>query len=383
MNKAQITNLLGQDIDINRMAKILCSLYIKTTVAGDTLNCIIPTYRADIEGAADIAEEIQRIHGYDHIPSNQFMTPNAGSRNLFQNVRMQVEDVAVGWGFFEAYTFAFVSPSVLDKLRIPLGSSLRDGIVLQNPLGEDYSFMRTTLAPGLLQSISSNLNHKANDIRLFEIGNTFHPNSLPVVELPVETPRICLGVMEDGFDFYALKGMVEGIMQKLHIKDVDYITDGPSWLHPGRKAVVVIDGKQAGYIGEVHPDVSAGFGIKKRVYMAELDLALMTEYYRAEVEIKPVAKFPSSMRDLAVVVDDSQNVGPMLRTIKAGGGKILESVSVFDIYRSDALGADKKSVAFSMSFRRADRTLEDGEVNKQFDRILAKLANDFGAEIRS
>jgi len=377
----RINNLLGLGLFAEEMQGILRRLQIETQTQGDALVCTLPPHRMDLANEADIAEEIMRIYGYDSIPS---IIPEgsmaSGGRSQAQRMKAAVRRTMTGQGLFEAMSYSFVSPSALDMLMLTNDDGLRDTITILNPLGEDYSVMRTTLVPSMLQSLVNNLNRGVNDVRLFEIARTYHPN--PGTELPNEIDRLCLGISAKDEDFYSVKGRLEQLLSILRIGNVTFAAEGPVYLHPGRKANIYSGSELLGSMGELHPDIADRYDFRQRIYLAEISLNKLLEVRTGEVAVKPLPKYPASARDIAVLMDREQPVGPVLDAIRKACDDILESVELFDIYQGNQLQEGKKSVAFAMVFRAPDRTLTDADVNKRMDKIISMLEHKYKARLR-
>ena len=366
----------GQD-----MAGILNRLFIGTTLEGDVLTCRVPSFRQDMESDADIAEEVLRMTGYDRIPSTLMTAVTMpGSRNEKLVFADRVKTALVGMDFYEILNYSFVSPKWLDALDLPEDDPRNRPVRLMNPLGEDTSVMRTSLVPSMLSSIASNLNRGNGEGRLFELSKVFFPAAGPG-ELPVEKNRLALGLFGEKEDFYTAKNSVVWLLAKFGI-EAKIRAGGDGYYHPGRKAELFCNETTVAVFGEIHPDAADRFGIEKRVYVAEFDLDAIRPMEKPFYGVKPLPKFPAVTRDIALVVDESVGAGTMMDTIR-GAARNLEEVRLFDIYRGIKLGKDKKSVAYSLSFRASDRTLTDEEIAAAMDRILRVLKEEHGAEIRS
>ena len=300
--------------------------------------------------------------------------------------KLRVEEVARTvanfCGFSQSMNYSFESPKAYDKLLVAEDSVLRNAIKISNPLGYDFSIMRTQPVNGMLTSLATNYNRKNKNVRLFEIANIYIPKSLPLTELPDERTQFSLGMYGEG-DFFTMKGVVEEFFEQVGLKNkvVYDPEDKKSFLHPGRQADIVYDGVKVGYLGEVHPQVSDNYGIGERVYIAVIDMPYIVEKATFDKKYSGVAKFPASTRDISMVVDKSVMVGTLETAIEKRGGKLLESCKLFDVYEGEQVGNDKKSVAFSLSFRASDRTLSDSEVNEVMDKILKELSG-LGASLR-
>jgi phenylalanyl-tRNA synthetase beta chain len=258
---------------------------------------------------------------------------------------------------------------------------LRKAIRLMNPLGEDQSVMRTTLMHSLLNVVATNVSRKVSSGRIFEIGSVYLPKSLPLEELPDEVPHLILCTFGDNEDFYGLKSIVTDLLGYFGL-NVKVTAGGGEMFHPYRKANILVRNRNIGQIGEIHPDVAEKYGIEKRVYVAELDITDIFVNANMKKQFKQLPKYPAMDRDIAVVVNEDVEIGPMLESIKSAAGAMLEKVELFDIFRGAQLGEGLKSVAFAMSFRVADRTLTDAEVNEAFNKILKRLESKYNARVR-
>jgi phenylalanyl-tRNA synthetase beta chain len=376
----RINDLLGLDLPGNTMDGLLRRLQIESCAEGDNLICEIPTFRQDLKNTADIAEEILRIYGFDNIPSKlPEMHIESRGRTMRQRLDMMIRTYMANHGLYEAMHYSFMSPSALDMLRIKEDSDLRNAVKILNPLGEDYSLMRTTLIPSMIKTIANNLNHRIDEVKLFELSKTFHETS---DELPLEVNRLSIGVCAEDENFFTVKGRVESLLKPLGHRNYEFVRGTEPFLHPGRRAVMMVNDIPVGYLGELHPDVAEEAGIKKRTYIAEINIDELLEIARSELVVVDLPKYPAVDRDLAVVVDKEQPVGQMLNLIKTTSGDLLESAEIFDIYEGEQVGENKKSVAFSLVFRAKDKTLTDEDVNAKFSKIVKALGRNFNAEIR-
>ena len=377
----RVCRLNGVQVSADDMEDILNRLYIDTELCGDTLTCEIPAFRQDMETEADIAEEVLRMYGYDHIPSTLMNgVTMAGKRSVNMAFNDRVKNALVGMGMFEILNYSFISPRWIENLGLSADDARRNTVVLRNPLGEDTSVMRTTMVPSMLNTIANNLNRGNSEGKLFELSKTFQPTGV-AGELPIEKYMLTIGLFGGDVDFYSVKNAAMWLMQIFGVVP-QVAAGGDAYYHPGRKAILSADDVQLAQLGEIHPDVAERFGIESRVYIAEIDLEALRPMEKPLYGVKPLPKFPAVTRDIAVVVDETAGVGTMLDTIKASAGKTLESAKLFDIYRGDKLGRNKKSVAFALSFRAADRTLTDEEISGAMAKILKALETGFGAELR-
>nr|WP_294490472.1 phenylalanine--tRNA ligase subunit beta [uncultured Anaerosporobacter sp.] len=377
----RINKLLGTDLDAETMLGYFKA--IDLDYDEKTKEVVVPTWRQDIHCMSDLAEEVARFYGYDKIgstlPTGEATTGKLSFKMRIENV---ARDIAEHFGFNEAMTYSFESPKVFDKLLIPADDALRKTVVISNPLGEDYSIMRTVPLNGMLTSLSTNYNRRNKDVRLYEIGNIYVPKTLPLTELPDERTQFTLGMYGVG-DFFDLKGVVEEYLEKIGIKGVKTYDPnaGKTFLHPGRQANIVYDGAVIGYLGEVHPDVLDNYDIGEKAYVAVLDMPEVEARAGFNVKYEGIAKYPAVTRDISMVMEKSILAGDVEAIIRKNGGKILESVTLFDIYEGAQIKEGHKSMAYSISFRAKDRTLEDKDVNEVMTKILNGLSK-IGIELR-
>ena len=332
---------------------------------------------------ADLAEEVARFYGYDKIPTTlpkgEATQGGVSYETTIQNI---LRTVVEQFGFSEGMTYSFESPKVFDKLLIPADGKLRQAIEISNPLGVDYSMMRTSPLNGMLSSLSTNYNHRNKDVRLYEVANVYLPKALPLTELPDERMQLCLGMYGEG-DFFDMKGCVEEMIDKLGIRQVvTYVpADDRPYLHPGRHADVVINDEIVGYLGEIHPEVADNYNLGTKTYVAVMDVELLAKYADFDVKYEGVAKFPAVTRDISLVMKKTVLAGQVEEVIRDNGGKLLEDYHLFDIYEGENVAADEKSLAYSIRFRAKDRTLEDKDVTTVMDKILKKLES-LGVSLR-
>lgn len=374
-------HILGTDIPKETMIEYLDRLELKYDES--TGEVIVPSWRQDVESQADLDEEIARFYGYDKIPST---LPEGGATTGHLPFNLQIEniarDIAEQSGFSESMNYSFESPKVFGKLLIPEESDLRKAVVISNPLGEDYSIMRTTPLNGMLTSLSRNYNRRNKDVRLYELANIYIPKELPVTELPDERKQFTFGMYGEG-DFYELKGIIEVFLEKIGLKhrpEFNPKTNKP-FLHPGRKADVIYDGKEVGYLGEVHPDVADNYEIETRVYVAVLDLAEIIPYATFDIKYEGIAKYPAITRDISMVMKKDILAADIEAVIRDKGGRLLESYHLFDIYEGEQIEVGYKSMAYSIVFRDKEGTLKDEDINPVMKKILNGLAQ-LGVELR-
>lgn len=379
---ASVTALLGVDIPADTCADILNRLGIETKLVSGVLCCDIPSFRDDIEGRADLAEEVMRVYGYDHIVSTPMTGAVIRGRRLPERLGAdRLKARLIGEGCREITTYSFISSKALDTLSLPEDDARRKAVTLLNPLGEEYSTMRTQLVTSMLTVLSTNYNRKNAAVRLFEVSKRFVPAALPLTEQPDEEPMLCIGLYGDGEDFYTLKGLVEETLRTFGVR-ADFTRSAEPYLHPGRQAAVMRGPECFGTFGEVHPDTADKYAIGTRAYVAELRLRPLFAAKNKNTVYKPLPRFPAVERDLALVCDDELPVAEIERTIRSAGGKLLESVRLFDVYRGAQVGQGKKSVAYSLAFRSADGTLSDEQITPVLEKIKEKL-REKGCNLRA
>ena len=377
----RINHLLGTDLSAEQMLDYFKSLELEYDADRNVM--IIPTFRQDLLGTADLAEEVARFYGYSNIPST---LPSGESTSGKVSFKHRVEDVAKETaefcGFSEGMTFSFESPKVFDKLRLDADDPLRQAITIANPQGEDYSIMKTTPLNGMLVSLARNFNRRNKDVKLYEMAKIYLPKSLPLTDYADERVQFTLGFYGEG-DFFTMKGVVEEFLERAGMHDiVDYDPNaGKNFLHPGRQANIIYQGKVIGYMGEVHPEVCENYDMKTRAYIAVLDMPFITEMATFDRHFKGIAKHPAVNRDISMVVKKDILVGQIEKVIREKGGHHLESYHLFDIYEGSQIKAGYKSVAYSITFRANDRTLEEKDITAAMDKIIAGL-EDLGIELR-
>lgn len=378
----KINKLLGTNISEDEMQAIFEQIELKVDRQNHTVT--IPTFRPDLEAQADLAEEIARFYGYDKIePTLAVGTPTVGKKTRSQIITEMVKQNMIASGLCEAMTFSFESPKVFDKLNIAADSDLRKTVTISNPLGEDYSIMRTTTLNGMLTSLATNYNRRNDFAGLFEIGKVYLPKAVPVTELPDEITTLTIG-MYGGIDFYDIKGITEKLFDVLGIGEkVEYVTEkNITWMHPGRTASIAIQGKQFGYLGELHPQVAANYGIGTKVYLAVINMPELIAFSDLVKAYQPLPKFPAIKRDIAMVVAETVTVKEIEKVIRQYAGQYLESIELFDVYQGKQIGKGLKSVAYSITFRAADKTLVDQDVTEAMKEIVDNLATQLQAQLR-
>ena len=374
-------SMLGTDITPEEMLEYFDRLELVYDKASNMLT--IPTFRQDLVGYADLAEEVARFYGYANIPTS-LPTGEATTGGLSYKLKIEkvVRNVAKFCGFSQGMTYSFESPKVYDKLCIDANDKVRDAIVISNPLGEDFSIMRTLPLNGMLTSLATNANRRNKDVRLFEMGNIYLPKQLPLTELPDERMQLTLGFYGEG-DFFTMKGVVEEILSQVGMNGkITYDPNaGRNYFHPGRQANIIYDGTVIGYLGEVHPKVAANYNLKERAYIAVLDMPEIVERANFDTKYVGIAKFPAATRDISMVVPKNVLAGDIEAVFEDKGGKILESYELFDIYEGNRITLGFKSMAYSLTFRAKDRNLEEEDITTAMNRILKGL-DGIGVQLR-
>lgn len=373
--------LLGTDIP----AEDMIGYFKKNGLGYDeaTNEILVPSWRQDLLCDADMAEEVARFYGYDKIgtslPSGE---STAGGKSFKLRMEEKAREIAEFCGFSQAMTYSFESPKVFDKLLIPEDSKWRKTVVISNPLGEDYSIMRTLPLNGMLTSLSTNFGRRNKDVRLYEMGNIYLPKQLPLTELPEERMQLTFGMYGDG-DFFTMKGVIEELLYQTGLRkkaQYDPHAELP-FLHPGRKAQIVYDGAVIGYLGEVHPTVAANYAIKERVYIAVIDMPEIVSRASFDYKYEGITNFPVSSRDLSMVVPKNILVGDIEKVFEENGGKYLENYELFDVYEGEQIEKGFKSVAYSLKFRGKNKNLEESDITGAMDKILSGLKN-IGIQLR-
>lgn len=379
----RINALLGLTLSAEEQETILERLYFK--VEGDKV--IVPSFRTDIHRMCDLAEEVARIYGYNNIPTRLYAGETVqGGLSPRQRMERAAGQVCLSAGFDQSMTFSFVSPKIYDSIALPSDDPRRLSVTISNPLGEDFSVMRTTVLPSVLDSLAHNHAHRNAAVSLYEIGTVYHPvvvdGRVDPEQLPHEERILTLGSY-GSMEFFAFKGVIEALCRRLDVKNVSYVPDSgnPSY-HPGRCAKVYAGETLLGTFGTIHPTVAKGFGLSGEVLAAELALDALYESMETVKLYQPLPKFPASARDIAVLVDDALPVAQLETAIRKAVGGILENVTLFDVYRGSQVPEGKKSVAYSLSLRASDRTLTDDECDAAMQKALGALETEFHAVLR-
>ncbi|WP_312258299.1 phenylalanine--tRNA ligase subunit beta [Romboutsia ilealis] len=382
VNPVRINKLLGVNVPMDQFINILESLEFKCNlVSSEVLELEVPTFRLDITEDADILEEIARIYGYDNIPSASLEgNATAGVKTEKQKFIDNVKSNSIACGLNEILTYSFVSPRGVDKINLPADDEKRNFVKIMNPLGEETSVMRTTLIPNMLDVISTNISHKVEEVSAFECGNTF----IPQEGLPIETKKYCVGMYGKEVDFFVLKGVVESILNNVGLKGYEIEPETTNLtFHPGRCAKIVYNNIYIGTFGELHPDVIENYNLGQRVYVAEINIDTVFENLNLTKSYNPLPKYPSTSRDIALIVKDEVFVKQIEDIIKANGEDLVESYKLFDVYKGAQIEEGHKSIAYSITYRSKEKTLTDEDVAKVHEKILSELSEKLNANLRS
>lgn len=380
----KVKDLLNVDIDKETMISTLHYFEMKTKDKGDHILVEVPTFRQDVKEEADLIEEVGRIYGFHLIPSEPYLARiRQGKKSTFRIHCDEAKQQLIGYGFNEITTYSFISPKSFSKLLLPQESLKRNCITLQNPLGEDFSVMRTTLMGNMMDVLSKNYKRKVEVVRAFELGHVFMPKESGDVALPKELKTLCLGIYGQGEDFFSLKGYLTALFHYFGISRLDFEPEKhhPSF-HPGRSASILVDNHVLGNFGEVHPLVCEQYGVKGRFYLAEINFEMIYMLANREKTFSELPKYPGMKRDLALIAPKEIMVKKIEEVIQNEGGPLLVGLSLFDVYEGDQIESDKKSVAYQLDFRGADRTLTDEEVSKVTTQILNTLKDTLGVYLR-
>lgn len=381
---SRVNQMLGTAFTTDEIAKILSRLNMEIVQEGETLIIKAPTYRPDITREIDFVEEVARLYGYDRIPTTLPAGNGWGAKTNGQSLEDYSKTILLGCGLSEITTYSFVSPKSFDQVRIPSYSFLRSTVNLLNPLGEEYSVMRTTLLPNMMEVLARNYKRNVASAGFFEIGNLFFPKQLPITELPLEKKALSIGLYGSSEDFFSLKGIVSKYLDLMGIKGYRFVTENNNeTYHPGRCAAIIMGNHVLGTLGEVHPLVLENFDIKERAFLADLDFNILVQAARRDNIFKHLPKYPAITRDIAVLVEDGLTAGELVEIVQMEGGPLLVESSIFDVYKGKQIPDGMKSVAIGMTFRAADRTLTDDEVGVLYNNIIKKLEELMGATLRA
>ncbi|MBE5787977.1 MAG: phenylalanine--tRNA ligase subunit beta, partial [Clostridiales bacterium] len=372
----------GVDIEPEDMVKILEKLQFTVSRNGDELTVTAPAFRQDIDQEADICEEVLRYAGYDRIPVTRLRGASPmGGLNDKSRRQAELRKALTGMGFYETMTFSFISAKAIANLGLKEEDKRNQPLMVRNPLGEDTACMRTSLLPGLLKTLSTNAKNGNENGRIYELGTIFDAQNRTAENLPTENPALAIGMYGD-VDFYAIRGVVEALCRQAGMEWEIASCDEP-YLHPGRRCAILVNGEELAVLGEVHPDTAEKFDIPGRAYVAHINLPLYFANTQPIAQVKSIARFPAVNRDLALVMADSQQVGPLMHAMKAGCGALLEDIRMFDVFRGVQIGEGNKSVAFSLTIRAADHTLTEEEINRVTDKALKIAKEQFNAVLRA
>ncbi|MBQ9364369.1 MAG: phenylalanine--tRNA ligase subunit beta [Schwartzia sp.] len=392
----KINERLGTELAGGKMVAILESLGFRCDSTGEDSYIVrVPSWRNDVAVWEDLSEEIARIYGFHNIPST---TPFGSVMLCAQSERQsfieKIKAILVTLGLDETVSFAFMHPSMLDKLNVPEDSQLRNAIPIMNPLTDDYPLVRTTLLSNIFENTMRNFSRKNDDIRIFEIAPVFLPKALPVTELPREIPKLA-GLLtgrrapigwsdtNDMIDFYDAKGIVEELLSGLRVTRFTVEAGEHHAMHPGKTAAFMKGKDTIAVVGEVHPEIASAFGVKQKMYIFEMDIATLMKYAAKNFSYAQLPKYPSVVRDLAIIVNDDVRAADVERTIKKNAGPYFRSITLFDVYTGKQVEEGKKSLAFSIMFQSGEKTLTDDEADEAFQKIVESVAKEFAAELRS
>ncbi len=376
----RINRLLGTDIAADKMIRYFEK--VKLTFDRENREIICPSWRQDLIREADLAEEVARFYGYDKIPTTLPRSTTAGKLSFKLRMESIARDVARYCGFSEGVMYSFESPKVFDRLRIPADSPLRAAVEISNPLGEDFSVMRTLSVNGMLTSLATNYNRRNKNVRLYELGNIYLPKELPLKELPDERMQMTFGFYGDG-DFYTMKGVIEELLDAFGLKKRPVFDPdaGCPFLHPGRQANVLYDGQLIAWLGEVHPGVAEDYGIRETAYLAAVDMPQILSMADFDTKYEELARYPAVSRDLSLVVPKDILAGQIEAMFIQRGGKLLESCELFDVYEGSQINEGYKSLAYTLTFRAKDRTLDEKDITSVMKKIMNGL-DGMGIELR-
>lgn len=382
VSAAWMNRFLGTEISTENMKEYLDRLELSTTVVGDTLKITVPTFRSDVNIKEDVAEEVARIFGYNNVPTTVMNSASLfGGKNRKQKLEDKTIEALIGCGLNQAISYSFVSPKVFDRILLPKDSSLRKAVAIKNPLGEDFSIMRTTSVPSMMEALARNYSRNNAEAALFEIGKIYIPNENPA-KLPEEKNILTIG-MYGKVDYFDLKGIVENVVDTLGVYGTSFQREAENvTFHPGKTASISTKKDYIGILGEIHPDVNDNYGIDSSCYIAVLDLDVLIRLSDMDKKYKSLPKYPAVSRDMAILVEESILVQQIEDIIRKQGSSMLESIALFDVYKGSQVPEGKKSVAYSLTYRLENKTLTDTEVNKVHEKILRSLEHQLGAQLR-
>lgn len=378
----RVKSILGVEIPVVKMIDMLNKLELTSSFDGKLIETLVPYFRCDIINEIDLIEEIGRMYGLENIPAVPIESAIIkGKKSDKRETEDYIRNIMVALGLTEIMTYSFISPKSFDKLCVSEDSYIKKYIKLLNPLGEDFSVMRTTLMTNMLDALSRNYSRNIHGVKFFEVGNTFIPKNLPVTELPKEESKLCIGMYGE-YDFFNLKGIIEQTLKRLGIKMVLKAQKNNPIFHGGICADIFVEDEIIGTFGELHPDVQQNYDINKKVYIAEINVEKLVQYKDLSRKYETLPKYPSIQRDIAVTVQDGILVGDIEETIKSVNPQVIEEVKLFDVYKGEHIEEGYKSTAFTIVYRNKNRTLKDKEVEKIHNMVLKKLNENFNAVLR-
>ncbi len=382
---SKVNAVLGIDVEKSVIVDILERLSFKVETDGDKLSVTVPLFRDDMESYPDIAEEIIREYGYDHIEPSLLKTSaiTNGGLNVEQKKVESIKNLLIGYGFNEMISYSFVSEKEYDLYGLDKDSEQYKFIRLLNPLGEDLAVMRTSLLPSAVRAACYNLNRKNNEGRLFELAKVYNPTKLPLEQLPIENEILSLVTFGDDEDFFTIKGVAEGIVSNFCAGlQVNYVRSEKGYMHPTRSAEIIVEGEVIGYFGQLHPSVLEKLGADKPIFGGEIYYSKLKRHFNDKIMFKQISKFPIVERDLAIIIDTEIPCGDVISVIKEFGGKYLDNVSIFDVYQGSQVESGKKSMAFNLIFVSTERTLNVEEIDQTINNILTALSEKLNAKLR-
>ncbi|HOP73887.1 MAG TPA: phenylalanine--tRNA ligase subunit beta [Bacillota bacterium] len=387
----RINEWLGTSLSVDTIRKYLESVFMTVVENGEFLEVTVPSFRRDISHMADLAEEVARLYGYDRIPVTLPANQAVGERTIGQKFRFELRRLLQGNGLSEIITYSLYSKAVPEQLGLAVDDGLRNTVDLMVPLSEEQAVMRTTLAHGMLEALAFNAKRRQNDVAFFEMARVYLPKDDAI--LPDEPLHLAIGLMghkadlgwnqpKEQYDFYDIKGLMELIADHFKVTGLDFAISSRPYLHPGQAAEILVNGRNIGYLGQVHPRVAKNYELTERAYLLEVDLETLIESWQQDILFKPLPKFPAVERDLALVLPVDVTPEHVIAQIQALGSELIESVELFDVYTGEQLPKGCRSMAFSLSYRAKDRTLNDAEVQQLQAELLEKLNQQYGAVIR-
>jgi len=379
----KVNKCLGIVVPNEEIVKIMTNLYFEPQIEGDNLMLKVPAYREDVETYQDIAEEVIRMYGYEHVqpafmPSAQV---TIGGLNQIQKSELRLKKALCSVGAYECIHYSFFSPADLDMIRISENATERNAIRIMNPISEEISLMRTTLAASMINAVARNQKKGNLEGRLFEIGNVYIPYELPLTQYPDEKPRLCVGIFGEKESFYTMKGIAEKVADTLHV-EFTYETMSNTFLHPYQTARVLCEGVEVGYFGKLAYDIADAKDLRTPAYIMELDLKVLSQWYGKKAVFEPLPKFPEEQRDLALVADRNITCGEIEKIMKEAC-KYITKITLFDIYEGEQIAADKKSMAFTVVFTPKNEAFAVDSVDGYVKKILKQLNKAYGVELRS